>query len=190
MASLIYSAIASLDGKVVDADGNFDWAAPDEQVHAFVNDLERPVGTYLYGRRLYEVMLAWETMPTGEDESAVVRDYAGIWRAADKIVYSTSLSGKPGAVRSSRTRIEHTFDVEEIRRLKAGASTDLSIGGPTLAGQALRAGLVDECRFFLVPVTVGSGTSMLPENFLLKLELMQLHRFENGVVYLRYRTDT
>ena len=190
MASLIYSAIASLDGKVADADGNFDWAAPDEQLHAFVNDLERPVGTYLYGRRMYEVMAAWETMPTDADQPAVVRDYARIWRAADKVVYSTSRYGKPDAVRSDRTRIEHTFDVEQIRKLKTAATSNLSIGGPTLAGQALRAGLVDECRLFLMPVTVGSGTAAFPKDFLLRLQLIQLHRFDSGVVYLRYRTGT
>lgn len=190
MAHLIYTAITSLDGKVADADGNFDWAAPDEQVHAFVNDLQRPVQTYLYGRRMYDVMAVWETMPTGDDESAVVRDYARIWRAADKVVYSKSLSSTPAAVRSSRTRIEHTFDVEEIRKLKAAASSDLSIGGPTLAAQALRAGLVDECRLFVTPVTVGSGTPAMPSNLLLRLRLMQLHRFDNGVVYLSYRTNT
>ncbi|HJQ02700.1 MAG TPA: dihydrofolate reductase family protein [Jatrophihabitans sp.] len=187
MARLIYTAIASVDGKVADADGNFDWAAPDEQLHAFVNDLERSVGTYLYGRRMYEVMAGWETMPTGADQPAVIRDYALIWRAADKLVYSASLFGRPEAVRSARTRIEHTFDVEEIRKLKADATSDLSIGGPTLAGHALRAGLIDECRLFLVPVTVGSGTPALPDHFLLRLRLMQLHRFDNGVVYLSYR---
>jgi dihydrofolate reductase len=185
VASLIYSAITSLDGKVVDAQGNFDWAAPDEQVHAFVNDLERPVATYLYGRRLYEVMSAWETMPTGPDESAVVRDYAQLWRAADKIVYSTTLT-EP---QTSRTRLEKAFDIESIRQLKATSATDLSIGGATLAGHALRAGLVDECRLFVNPVVVGSGTSALPDGLFQKLELLRLHRFDNGVVYLSYRTN-
>ncbi len=185
MAELSYSAITSLDGKVVDGQGNFDWAAPDEQVHAFVNDLERPVGCYLYGRRMYQVMSAWETMPTGPDQPAVIRDYAQLWRAADKIVYSSTLT----APQTARTKLERVFDVEEIRQLKATATTDLSIGGPTLAGHALRAGLVDECRLFISPVVVRSGTAALPESFFSRLRLVQLHRFDNGVVYLRYRTD-
>jgi dihydrofolate reductase len=184
MASLIYTAIASLDGKVADADGNFDWAAPDEQVHAFINDLERPIGSYLYGRQMYAVMSVWETMPTDDQQPAVIRDYARIWRAADKIVYSTTLS----AVATARTRIERVFDVQAVSRLKAAAVADMSVAGPTLAGQALRAGLVDECRLFLAPVTVGSGTAMLPHDLLLRMELIQLHRFDNGMVYLRYRT--
>jgi dihydrofolate reductase len=186
MASLIYTAIASLDGKVADAEGNFDWAAPDEQVHAFVNDLERPIGSYLYGRRMYEVMSAWETMLTGADQPAVVRDYARIWQAADKVVYSTTLS----AVASARTRIEQAFDVEAVRRLKATAASDISVGGPTLAGQALRAGLVDEYHLFIAPVTVGSGTAALPDNLLLRMELTQLRRFDGGMVYLSYRTGS
>ena len=185
MAELNYTAITSLDGRVVDAHGNFDWAMPDEQVHAFVNDLERPVGCYLYGRRLYQVMSAWETMPTGPDQPAVIRDYAQLWRAADKIVYSSTLD----APQTSRTRLEKAFDIEAIRQLKATSTTDLSIGGATLAGQALQAGLVDECRLFINPVTVGSGTPALPEGFFGKLKLTRLHRFDNGVVFLSYRTD-
>ena len=158
MAKLIYSAITSLDGYVDDEDGNFDWAAPDEEVHAFVNDLERPIGTYLYGRRLYEVMVAWETMDTGPDQPPVVRDFAEIWQAADKVVYSTTLE----TVASARTRIERDFDPEAVRRMKASAQRDLTVGGPALAAQAIRAGLVDECHLFLSPIVVGGGTARPP----------------------------
>jgi dihydrofolate reductase len=185
VAELRYTAITSLDGKVADAQGKFDWAAPDEQLHAFVNDLERPVGCYLYGRRMYQVMSAWETMPAGPDQPAVIRDYAQLWQAADKIVYSTTLD----VPHTARTKVERTFDIDAIRQLKATATTDLSIGGPTLAGHALRAGLVDECRLFISPVAVGSGTAALPEGFFNRLTLVRLHRFDNGVVYLSYRTN-
>ncbi|HEY2984134.1 MAG TPA: dihydrofolate reductase family protein, partial [Jatrophihabitantaceae bacterium] len=145
MAKLIYSAIASLDGYIADADGNFDWAAPDEEVHAFVNDRERPIGTYLYGRRMYETMVAWETMPTDEGQPPVSRDYAQIWRAADKIVYSTTLP----AVSSDRTRLERDFDIDAVRQLKASADRDISVGGPGLAAIAIAAGLIDELHLFL-----------------------------------------
>ena len=181
MAKLIYSAITSLDGYVADEDGGFDWAAPDEQVHAFVNDLERPVGTYLYGRRMYDVMRYWETPP--EDSTAVSQDYAGIWQAADKVVYSTTLE----AVDTARTTLERSFDPDAVRRLKASAGRDLSVGGPALAAEALRAGLVDDCQVFLNPVVVGGGTPWLPRGVRLDLELVDEHRFDNGVVYLRYR---
>ncbi len=181
MAKLIYSAIASLDGYVADESGNFDWAAPDEEVHAFVNDLERPIGTYLYGRRMYEVMRAWETMPDGE--SAAVRDYTAIWRAADKIVYSTSLE----AADTTRTRLERTFDPDAVRTLKAAAYRDLSVGGPGLAATAIRAGLVDECHLFLNPIVVGGGNPALPGNVRVPLELLDERRFGNGVVHLHYR---
>jgi dihydrofolate reductase len=177
---LIYSAIASLDGFVEDEHGRFDWAAPDEEVHAFVNELERPVGTHLYGRRMYETMVAWETM---EDEHPVMRDYAQIWRAAEKIVYSRSLE----AVSSARTRIERDFDPEAVRRLKESAASDIGIGGPGLAAEAIRAGLVDEFQFFLNPVVVGGGKRALPDGVRLELELLDERRFANGVVYLRYR---
>jgi dihydrofolate reductase len=183
VAKLIYSAIASLDGYVADEDGSFDWAEPDEEVHRFVNDLERPVGTYLYGRRMYEVMAFWETAG-GADQPPFVRDYAVIWRSADKIVYSKTLE----AVSSARTRIERDFDPNAVRRLKATADRDLSVGGPDLAGQALAAGLVDECHFFLAPVAVGGGTRALPDDLRLDLELLDERRFQSGVVYLRYRT--
>ena len=183
MAKLVYSAIASLDGYVVDADGRFDWAAPDEEVHAFVNDLERPVGTYLYGRRMHEVMRYWETAPTGADEPAVTRDYATIWQAADKVVYSTTLD----AVDTARTRLERSFDPDRVRQPKAEAAQDLSIGGPGLAAQALVAGLVDECHLLLTPVAVGGGTPALPTGVRLGLELLDQRRFGSGVVHLHYR---
>jgi dihydrofolate reductase len=182
MAKLIYSAITSLDGYVADEDGRFHWAAPDAEVHAFVNDLERPVGTYLYGRRMYEVMVAWETMPTPPEEAAVIRDYAEIWRAAEKIVYSKTLE----EVSSSRTRLERELDPEAVRQLKASAASDVSIGGPHLAAQALAAGLVDECHLFVGPVVVGAGTRALPDNLRLGLELLDERRFGNGVVHLHY----
>ena len=180
MAKLIYSAIASLDGYTADADGNFDWAAPGEEVHAFVNDLERPVGTYLYGRRMYEMMVPWETMA---DERPVMRDFAEIWRAADKIVYSRTLD----SASSARTRIEREFDPEAVRAVKASAERDLAVGGAELAGHALRAGVVDEVQLFLNPVVVGGGKRALPDGVRLGLELLDERRFGSGVVYLRYR---
>jgi dihydrofolate reductase len=182
MAKLIYSAITSLDGYVADETGDFEWAAPDEAVHAFVNELERPIGTYLYGRRIYEVMAAWETMEVA-DQPPVVRDFAEIWRAAEKIVYSTTLE----AVSSARTRIEREFDPEAIRRMKATAVRDISMGGPTLAARALKAGLVDECHLFLTPVVVGGGIPSLPGQLRLRLELLDERRFGGGVVHLHYR---
>ena len=182
MAKLIYAAIASLDGYVEDEEGKFDWAAPDEEVHAFANDLERPIGTYLYGRRMYETMVFWETAG-GEDEPPVFRDYAEIWRAAEKVVYSRQLE----AASSERTRIEREFDVEGIRRLKEASETDLAIGGAELAGQAIRAGLVDECHLLLCPVVVGGGKRALPDNVGAQLELLGERRFEGGVVHLHYR---
>jgi dihydrofolate reductase len=186
MAKLIYSAIQSLDGYVADEDGNFDWAEPDEEVHAFVNDLERPVGTYLYGRRLYDVMAGWETDPTLADQSPVMRDFAEIWQAADKTVYSKTLE----TVSTARTRIERDFDPEAVRQLKASAGHDLLVGGPDLAAQAFKAGLVDECQLFLAPMVVGGGKRSLPGHVRLKLDLLDERRFGNGFVYLHYRTRT
>jgi dihydrofolate reductase len=183
MAKLIYTAIMSLDGYVADEEGNFDWAEPDEEVHTLVNDLERPIGTYLYGRRLYEVMVAWETIT---DEQPFINDYAEIWRAADKVVFSRTLE----TVSSERTRIERNFDSDAVRQLKTSAERDLSIGGPTLAAHAIRAGLVDEIGLFLSPVVVGGGTRALPDGVRLPLELLDERRFGNGVVYLRYRTTS
>ena len=182
MANLIYSAITSLDGYVADEEGNFDWAEPDQEVHSFVNDLERPVGTYLYGRRMYEVMRAWETVDT--DQSAVAEDFAEIWRAADKIVYSRTLE----TVSSARTRIERDFDPEAVRQLKARSERDISVGGPDLAAQAIKAGLVDELDLFVTPIVVGGGKRALPDNVRVELELLDERRFGNGVVHLHYRT--
>ena len=180
MASLIYSAIASLDGYIEDEQGKFDWAAPDEEVHAFVNDLERSVGTHLYGRRMYETMVYWETEG---DDAAVTRDYAEIWRAAEKVVYSRTLQ----TVSSERTRIEREFDAAAIKRLKESARSDISIGGAELAGQAIAEGLVDECHLVLVPVLVGGGKRALPAGIHAELELLDERRFRSGVVYLHYR---
>jgi dihydrofolate reductase len=179
MAKLIYTAIASLDGYVADEDGQFDWATPDDEVHAFVNDLERPIGTYLYGRRLYEVMAAWETI---DDNAPVTQDYAELWRAADKIVYSRTLE----TVATARTRLERDFDPGAISRLKASAARDLSVGGPTLAAHAFAGGLVDEVSLFVVPVIVGGGQRALPTDVRLPLSLLDERRFASGVVHLRY----
>jgi dihydrofolate reductase len=168
---------------VADAEGIFDWAAPDEDVHAFVNDLERPIGTYLYGRRMYEVMAVWESLT---DTSPAVRDFAEIWRAADKIVYSRTLP----AVSTARTRLEREFDPAAVRDLKASAGRDLSVGGPDLAAQAIKAGLVDECHLFLVPIVVGGGNRSLPDHVRWQLELVDECRFRGGVVHLHYRSRT
>jgi len=183
MATLTYTAIASLDGYVADAEGGFAWAAPDEEVHAAVNDLERTVGTHLLGRRMYEVLLAWETMDTGPEQPEVIRDFAGIWRSADKVVFSRTLAG----VSSARTRLEREFDPELVRRMKASETRDLAVGGPELAAHALRAGLVDELHLFLSPVLVGGGTPALPDGVRLDLELLGERRFGNGVVHLHHR---
>jgi dihydrofolate reductase len=184
MGRLIYSAIASLDGYTEDARGTFDWAAPDEEVHAFVNDLERPVGTYLYGRRMYETMAVWEHPDSFAGDSAAMLDFAEIWQAADKVVYSSTLE----SVASARTRIERAFDRESVRRLKVGAERDITVGGPALAAHALEAGLVDELQLLVVPVIVGGGKRSLPDGLRLELALIDEHRFANGTVFLRYRT--
>jgi dihydrofolate reductase len=184
MAKLIYSAITSLDGYVADKEGNFDWAAPDEEVHSLVNELERPVGTYLYGRRMYEVMAYWETADTVADQPPFVRDFTEIWQAADKIVYSRTLE----TVSSARTRIERDFDPEAVRQLKVSAGRDITVGGPDLAGQAIKAGLVDEFQLFVSPIVVGGGKHSLPHDVHVKLELLDERHFGNGVVYLHYRT--
>ena len=186
MAKLIYSAIASLDGYIADEDGNFDWAAPDEEVHTFVNDLERSVGTYLYGRRMYEVMVGWESAHTLPDQPPFMQDFAEIWQAADKIVYSKTLQ----TVSSARTHIERDFDPEAVRQMKARAGRDISVGGPDLAAQAIKAGLVDEWQLFVVPIVVGGGKQSLPNNVRLKLELLDERRFDSGMVYLNYRVRT
>ena len=183
MAKLIYSAITSLDGYIEDENGKFDWAAPSDDLHAFVNDLERPIGTYLYGRRMYETMVFWETVSTGSEQRIVSRDYAEIWRAAEKCVYSRTLK----APSSARTRIEREFDPEAIRQLKESSSRDISVGGPELAAQAFGADLVDECHLFLTPITVGAGKRALPPSLRISLELLDHRSFGKGVIHLHYR---
>jgi dihydrofolate reductase len=184
VAKLIYSAIASLDGYIEDEDGKFDWAEPDEEVHSFINELERRIGTYLYGRRLYEVMIGWETQPDFANQSPVMRDFAEIWQKAEKIVYSRTLE----AVSTARTRIERDFDPEAVRQMKAAADRDLTVGGPALAAHAFEAGLVDELHLFVAPIMVGGGKGFLPDNVHLELELLDERRFGNGMVHLHYRT--
>jgi dihydrofolate reductase len=186
MARLVYSALTSLDGYVADERGNFDWAVPSDEVHAFVNDLQRSIGTHLYGRRLYEVMRAWETMDTLPDQPAVVLDFAAIWQAADKVVYSRTLE----SVSTARTRLERAFDPEEVRRMKGTSEHDLLIGGPELAAHAFEAGLVDDVHLFLSPVIVGGGTRALPDRVRLDLELVDERRFANGTVYMHHRPAT
>jgi dihydrofolate reductase len=184
MAKLIYSVIASLDGYIEDAAGKFDWAAPDEEVHDFVNDLVRPVGTYLLGRRMYETLVYWERPPDLAAQLPVVQDFAEIWQRAEKIVYSKMRQ----TASSARTRIEREFDREAVRQLKATAGRDLTIGGAELAAQAIEAELVDEYQLFFVPVVVGGGKRALPDrNVRVKLELLHERRFRNGTVYLHYR---
>jgi dihydrofolate reductase len=178
MAKLSYTAISSLDGFVADDDGKFDWAKPDAEVHAFVNDLERPAGTHLYGRRLYEVLVVWETIDQDRDQPPFILNFAQIWQEADKIVYSRTLE----SVSSARTRIERRFDPQAVRRMKTQAERDISVGGPDLAAQALEAGLVDECHLFVTPIVVGGGKRSLPSNVRLELELLDERRFEGGVV--------
>ena len=186
MGRLIYSVIASLDGYVEDVDGRFDWAAPDDEVHAFVNELERAVGTYLYGRRMYETMVYWENPPDAAEQTPAAREFAQIWQAADKVVYSKTLA----AASSARTRIVRELDPDAVRALKATAEGDLTVGGAELAAQAIAAGLVDELQLFFVPVLVGGGKRALPaEGLRVDLELLETRRFGDGTVYLRYRTD-
>jgi dihydrofolate reductase len=186
MAKLIYTAIMSLDGYIADEHGKFDWSVPDDEVHAFINDLERPVGTYLYGRRMYEIMAAWETVHTLPDQPPNMLDFARIWQAADKVVYSRTLE----AVSTARTRLERDFDPEAVRQLKAAAGHDLTVAGPDLAAHAFKAGLVDECHLFVNPVIVGGGKRALPDKVRLDLELLDERRFGNGVVFLRYHART
>ena len=185
MAKLIYLTIASLDGYVADEDGKFDWGEPDEEVHTFINDLARPVGTHLYGRRMYEVLVAWENLSLA-DQPPYIRDFAEIWRAADKIVYSKTLE----TVSSARTRLERDFDPEAVRQLKASADRDLAVAGPELAGQAIKAGLVDELQLVVAPIMVGGGTEALPSGVRQELELLDERRFGNGMAFLRYSAAT
>jgi dihydrofolate reductase len=184
VAKLIYSAIASLDGYVADEHGNFDWATPDEEVHTFVNDLERSIGTYLYGRRMYETMVFWETAQTLPDQPSYVRDYTEIWQAADKVVYSTTLD----TVSSAKTKLERALDPGAVGQMKERADRDISVGGPGLAGQAIGAGLVDELHLILAPVVVGGGTRCLPADVRVEVELLDERRFDNGMVHVHYRT--
>jgi dihydrofolate reductase len=183
MANLIYSAIGSLDGYVEDASGSFEWAAPDDEVHAFVNDLERPIGTYLYGRRMYETMVFWETVDPAGPGPAVALDFAAIWQAAEKVVYSRTLE----TVSTARTRLERELDPAAIERMKQSSDTDIGIGGAELAGQAIAAGLVDELHLLLVPVLVGGGKRALPHDVRVPLELLDGRRFRGGAISLRYR---
>ncbi len=182
MGKLIYSGITSLDGYTVDAAGDFDWSAPDEEVHAYVNDLQRSVGTYLYGRRLYEVMRWWETLDL-DDQPEVARDFAEVWRAADKVVYSSTLAGPV----TERTRVERVFDADAVQRMKDAADRDITVGGAHLAAAAIGAGLIDEYQQFLSPIVVGGGTRFLPDDVRVELELIDEHRFGNGVVFVHYR---
>ena len=186
MAKLLYVMNASLDGYIADEDGKLDWGEPGEEYYAFINDLLRPVGTYLYGRRLYELMAVWETDPAAAAQSLGTREFAAIWQAADKVVYSTTLAAAP----TTRTRVERDFDPEAVRQLKAAAGRDVTVGGPDLGAQAITAGLVDEYQLFVWPVVVGGGKRFLPARARLQLELLDERRFGNGVVYLRYRTQT
>jgi dihydrofolate reductase len=183
MARLIYSVIASLDGYIEDEQGKFEWAEPDSEVHAFVNEVERPVGTYLYGRRMYETMVYWETVSTGPEQTAPSRDYAQIWRSADKVVYSRTLQ----APHSARTRIERDFEPAAISALKESSARDVTVGGAGLAATAMAAGLVDECQLYLVPVLVGGGKRALPDGVRSQLGLLDERRFRSGFVYLRYQ---
>jgi dihydrofolate reductase len=183
MAKLTYTTITSLDGYIEDESGGFEWAEPDPEVHAFINDLERPVGTYLYGRRTYETMAVWQTLGRGPDAPPEEADYAEVWRAADKVVYSRTLD----AVSTPRTRLEREFDPETVRRLTDAADRDVGVSGPGLAQHAFAAGLVDEVDVFLFPVVVGAGKQGLPRGLRLDLKLLDQRRFANGVVYMHYR---
>jgi dihydrofolate reductase len=180
---LIYSMLASLDGYVADQEGSFDWAVPDNDVHSFINQLEQPVDTYLYGRRMYETMLAWETMDTGADQPRALVEFAHMWRAATKMVYSRTLS----TVSSVRAHLSRDFDPEAVRQMKARPGGDMSVSGPNLAASAFRAQLIDELQLFITPIMVGGGARALPDDVRVKLELSDERRFGNGVVYLRYR---
>jgi len=185
MAKLIYSALTSLDGYIADQDGKFDWGEPDEEVHTFLNDLMRTIGTFLYGRRMYDVMIAWETLDLA-DQPPHMREFAEMWRLADKIVYSQTLE----TTSSARTQLERDFDADAVRQMKVTAERDIAVAGPTLAAQAFQAGLVDECQLFIAPMVVGGGIRSLPDRVRLKLDLLDERRFGNGMVYLRYGART
>jgi dihydrofolate reductase len=183
LANLIYSAIGSLDGYVADEQGKFDWAAPDEEVHTFVNNLARPVGTFVLGRRMYDVLAYWDDPPALDQQPSVIQEFTEIWKSADKVVYSRTLE----AAQTARTRIERDFDAEAVRQLKAESDRDLAVGGPDLAAQAIRAGLVDEYQLYLTPVLVGGGTRSLPRDLRIDLDLVEERWFRNGTVFLRLR---
>jgi len=183
MAKLIYVSNVSLDGYVEDEHGSFDWTVPDDELFAFITDLVRPIGAYLYGRRMYDTLAVWETDPSLAAQSERMADFASLWQAADKVVYSTTLD----AVSTARTRLERNFDAASVRDMKASATSDLTVGGPHLAGQALKAGLVDECHLFIRPILIGGGKPALPSDTRADLELLDDRRLSNGVMYLRYR---
>ena len=183
MAKLIYVSNVSLDGYTEDEHGSFDWTAPDDELFAFITDLVRPVGTYLYGRRMYDTMAPWETDPALAAQSELMADFANVWQAADKVLYSTTLD----AVSTAKTRLERNFDPDSVGDMKALATSDLTVGGANLAAHAFKAGLVDECHLFIVPVLLGGGKPSLPSGTRAELELLDERRFGNGVVYLRYR---
>jgi dihydrofolate reductase len=186
MANLIYVTNVSLDGYIEDEYGSFDWTEPDDELFAFITDLVRPVGTYLYGRRLYDSMAVWETDPALPAQSELMGEFANVWQAADKVVYSTTLDAVPTA----KTQLERTFDPDSVRDMKASATSDLTVGGAKLAAHAFKAGLIDECHLFVYPVLVGGGKPSLPSDTRAELELLDERRFSNGVVYLRYRIPT
>jgi dihydrofolate reductase len=186
MAKLIYVVNVSLDSYIEDAHGGFEWTEPSDEVFTFITELVRPVGTYLYGRRLYEAMAVWETDPTLAAQSELMADFANVWHTADKIVYSTTLAAAPTA----HTRLERRFDADAVRDMKTSAAGDVTVGGATLAAHAFNAGLIDECHLFVYPVLVGEGKPAFPSDARVQLELQEEHRFGNGVVYLRYRTQS
>jgi len=186
MAKLIYVSNVSLDCYIEDRHGSFDWTATDDELFAFITDLVRPVGTYLYGRRLYDTMAVWETEPALAAQSELMADFANVWQAADKVVYSTTLN----TVSTAKTRIEPAFDPDSVRGMKASATSDLIVGGAHLAAHAVKAGLVDECHLFIRPVLVGGGKPALPSDTRADLELLDDRRLGNGVVYVRYRIPT
>jgi dihydrofolate reductase len=186
IVKLIYTSITSLDGYIADKNGDFDWAEPDEEVHKFINNLQQSIGTYLFGRKMYEVMIAWENVPILPDQPPYILDFATIWQRTEKVVFSTML----GRVFTAKTRIERDFDPEMITRMKEEVEHDILIGGPNLAAQAIKAGLVDEYHLFITPIIVGGGKQFLPDNVWLNLELLDDHRFNNGMIYLCYRSRT
>jgi dihydrofolate reductase len=186
MAKLIYVTPTSLNGYIADETGDFDWAAPDEEVHAFINDIVRPIGTYLYGRKMYQTMAVWETPDVIPGRTPAILDFATIWQAADKIVYSKSLE----TVSTRKTRLEREFDPQVVRHLKAQLPHDVAVGGPTLAAHAIRAGIVDEYHLFVAPIIMGGDKPVLPGNVRVTLELLDERGFDNGMVYLRYRAGT